>query len=49
MPNALSACYRSMRSSDADLAPFEQRLAMSVQWMQHRHPHFAGEVKMAAI
>jgi hypothetical protein len=34
---------------DTDLAPFQQRLATSVQWMQQRHADFAGEVELTCI
>ncbi len=35
--------------NDTDLAPFQQRLATSVQWMQQRHDDFAGEVDLTYI
>jgi hypothetical protein len=34
---------------DTELAPFQQRLATSVQWMQQRHSDFAGELDMVCI
>jgi hypothetical protein len=36
-------------NEDTDLAPYRQRLATSVQWMQQRHADFAGEVELSCI
>jgi hypothetical protein len=37
-------------NEDTDLAPYRQRLATSVQWMQQRHADdFAGEVELTCI
>ncbi len=41
--------HNDLDISDADLAPYQQRLAKSVQWMQQRHPHFSGEVKLSLV
>ncbi len=41
--------HNDLELSDEDLIPFQQRLMTSVQWMQQRHAHFYGGVKLICI